>query len=37
MKREEEKEKATDNYLIKYIDISSALLPSSSRIQDIYI
>ena len=37
IKKEEEKEKAIDNYLIKYIDISSALLLSPSRTRDIYI
>ena len=36
-KREEEKEKAIDNYLINYIDASLALLLSSSRTQDAYI
>ena len=33
MKREEKKEKAMDNYLIKDIGASLALLPSPSRIR----
>ena len=37
IKREEKKEKATNNYLIKYVSASPALLLSFSRIQDIYI
>ena len=37
MKREEKKEKAIDNYLIKYISASLALLLSSSHNRDICI
>ena len=37
IKKEEKKRKATNNYLIKYIDASLALLLSSSYTQDIYI
>ena len=37
IKREKEKEKATNNSLIKYIDASLALLLPLSRTQDIYI
>ena len=37
IKREEEKKKAINNYLMKYIGASLALLSLLSRIQDIYI
>ena len=37
IKREEKKEKATDNYLIKCVDASPVLLLSSSRIRGAYI
>ena len=37
IKREEKKEKAINNYLIKYIGASSALLLSSSHTRGAYI